>query len=861
MTEPGGIGRWLQRLARQRGEASAILAPGRPPLSYARLQEQAALTGRTLRRFGIGRGDAVAVIMPNGPEMATAFVSIAASATCAPLNPELRRAAVEYYLRDLGAKAMVLAEGMEGAAVQAAASVGVRVLWLRRRGSTAGVFELAGESAAGEAGTGDDWATGQEVALSLYTSGTSSRPKLVPLLGSNLLASARHISRTLGLQPDDCCLNIMPLFHIHGLMAAILATLQAGAGVVCTDGIYGGRFFEWFQEFRPSWYSAVPTMHQAVLRQARDHGAMARRGRLRLVRSSSASLAPRIFHELEDVFGVPVIEAYGMTEASHQVASNPLPPAVRKPGSVGPAAGPEIAVIDEGGHHLPPGMTGEVVIRGDTVTPGYTGGSASSEAAFINGWLRTGDQGRIDEDGYLYLTGRLKELINRGGEKVSPREIDEVLLGHPAVRQAVAFPVPHRQLGEEIGAAVELKTAGAADEGELRRYATEVLPAFKTPRVIRIVDEIPKSVTGKLERSRLAAWLNITELDDEAASPYIAPRNEIERRVAALWQRLLGVERVGVRDRFVALGGDSLLAVTMLLEVSDTEGVDPPFSRFLEEGTVEAIAAEVAEWRGGAATGLVAIQSGGSRRPLFCVPGHDGVLVGISRLARALGPDQPVWAFRLTEPAHGIADLARRCVGLMRTVDGAEPYRLAGMCFGGLVAFEMARQLREAGGRVELVALVDTLDPTWRRGRTASAVTTSLARQLRAKLAYHTTVLRGMGTWDGARYLAGRLGAFLQNHRESAGARALSLGLAVPGGLRLVKWTHRRLALEYRPDVYEGDVVVVKAHGRRPDVPALGWDSKVLGSLEEVEIPFHPNGALSGGNAARVADVLSGRMR
>jgi hypothetical protein len=396
-------------------------------------------------------------------------------------------------------------------------------------------------------------------------------------------------------------------------------------------------------------------------------------------------------------------------------------------------------------------MKGEVIIRGDTVTPGYAAGIGSPAEAFIDGWLRTGDQGCFDEDGYLYLTGRLKELINRGGEKIAPREIDDVLLGHPAIRQALTFAVPHRQLGEDIGVAVELTSAGAADEGELRRYAAEVFPGFKTPRVIRIVDEIPKGATGKLERNRLAALLDIAELDDEAPSPYLAPRNEIEGRLAARWQRLLGVERVGVRDRFLALGGDSLLAARMLVEVSEAEGVDAPFTRFLAEGTVEALAAEVTAWREGGDSGLVAIQAGGSRRPLFCVPGHDGLLVGISRLARELGPDQPVWTFRFGEPPRSMAELARRCVDRMRSIEGAEPYRLAGVCFGGLVAFEMARQLREAGGRVEMLALVDTLNPAWRRERTAAEVSTSIVRQLGAKLGYHRAALRGMALRDGAR--------------------------------------------------------------------------------------------------------------
>ena len=270
--------------------------------------------------------------------MSTAFVSIAACAACAPLNPTYRRADFEFCLRDLGAKAVVIEDGAAGAAVEAAMRLGMRVLPLRPRGP-AGGFGLAGGTGGEGKDAGDPWAGGEDVALLLHTSGTTSRPKLVPLRGRNLLASARSIARTLALGPDDRCLNILPLFHIHGLMAAVLATLEAGASVVCTDGAYGVEVLEWFEEFRPSWYTAVPTMHQGVLSMARDRAAAVRRGRLRLIRSSSAPLALRVLRELEDVFGVPVIEAYGMTEASHQIASNPLPPAVRKPGSVGPAAG------------------------------------------------------------------------------------------------------------------------------------------------------------------------------------------------------------------------------------------------------------------------------------------------------------------------------------------------------------------------------------------------------------------------------------------------------------------------------------------------------------------------------------------
>ena len=340
-------------------------------------------------------------------------------------------------------------------------------------------------------------------ALFLHTSGTTSRPKLVPLLQRNLLASAENIGRTLGLTRDDVCLNIMPLFHIHGLIAATLSSLAAGASVSATPGFNALKFFGWVDEVRPTWYTAVPTMHQAVLARAERNREVLSRSRLRLIRSSSASLPAPVMVEMEKTFGVPVIESYGMTEASHQMASNPLPPRDRKPGSVGIAAGPQVEVLDEQWQILPRGEVGEVSIRGPNVTPGYEANPEANAKAFKDGWFRTGDQGVMDPEGYLRLTGRLKELINRGGEKISPLEVDAVLLAHPAVADAATFGVADAKYGEEIWAAVVLKSSASA--ADLQTYCRDRLADFKVPKAVYIVTELPKTATGKVQRSALAA--------------------------------------------------------------------------------------------------------------------------------------------------------------------------------------------------------------------------------------------------------------------------------------------------------------------------------------------------------------------
>ena len=332
---------------------------------------------------------------------------------------------------------------------------------------------------------------------------------MVALTQRNLCASASNVATSLALGPGDRCLNVMPLFHIHGLVAAVLASLHAGGSVFCAPGFNALRFFAWLEESGATWYTAVPTIHQAALDRAPRNAEILERIHLRLVRSSSAALAPQMMARLEEVFRAPVIEAYGMTEAAHQMASNPLPPRERKPGSVGVAAGPEIAIMDGDGRLLPTGETGEVVIRGSNVTGGYLANPQANASAFIEGWLRTGDQGWMDGDGYLRLTGRLKEIINRGGEKISPREVDEALLEHPAVAQAVTFALPDERLGEEVGAAIVLRDGAAATENEIRDFARARLAAFKVPRRVVFVPEIPKGATGKMQRIGLAEKLGL----------------------------------------------------------------------------------------------------------------------------------------------------------------------------------------------------------------------------------------------------------------------------------------------------------------------------------------------------------------
>ena len=508
MTEPTAM---LELLERGAADAPAFGVPGgASPMRYRDLVALAHRTVESLNAAGIGREDRVAIVLPNGPEAASAFACIAAGAATAPLNPGYHAGEFEFYLTDLKAKALVVEVGIDSPARIAARKLSLPIVELephRERG--AGTFTLRFlEPPRGTVSRGG-FAEAGDTALLLHTSGTTSRPKLVPLLQRNVLASARHIAETLALGPADVCLNIMPLFHIHGLMAATLASLYAGAQVCCSTGFNALRFFAWVDEVRPTWYTAVPTMHQAILARADRHRDVVARTHLRFLRSSSASLPAPVMLELERTFRAPVIEAYGMTEAAHQMASNPLPPRPRLPGSVGCAAGPEVAIMDQAGGLLPPGQNGEVVIRGPNVMAGYEGNPEANAKAFTRGWFRTGDQGVVEQDGYLRLTGRLKELINRGGEKFSPLEVDQVLMEHPAVQQVVTFAMPHPMLGEEVAAAVVLRDGVRVSDHDLKEFAAARVAHFKVPRKILIVPEIPKGPTGKLQRIGLAAKLGL----------------------------------------------------------------------------------------------------------------------------------------------------------------------------------------------------------------------------------------------------------------------------------------------------------------------------------------------------------------
>ncbi len=489
----------LDAIQRAPAERTAVIIPETGAhVTYGSLREQVLTMADALAVAGIRRGSRVAIALPNGLPAIVTFLAAAVAGTAAPMNPTYKRQEFTFYLEDTNARILVCAHNDTGEAGAAAAHLGIPILPVQMDAN--GTVRLMGISPKpwSEPPAADD------IALILHTSGSTGNPKRVPLAHANLAHSAATVARTYSLSPDDVSLCFMPLFHVHGIVASTLAPLLSGGTVVAPNGVNPLMFWRLVRQHRVTWYTAVPTIHHVVAGRARSNE-RPKEATLRFVRSASAPLAPEMMRKMEQVFGVPVLEAYGMTEAAHQMASNPLPPAARKAGSVGLPTGLDISIMDSLGNHLPQGDRGEIVIKGPNVFSGYENAPDANQVAFTDGWFRTGDEGWKDADGYVHISGRIKELINRAGEKVAPRHVDEVLAEHPAVAEAVAFGMPHPTLGEEVAAAVVLREGYS--EQDLMKFCRERLAHFECPKKIFVVQSIPRTATGKIQRRLVAQAL------------------------------------------------------------------------------------------------------------------------------------------------------------------------------------------------------------------------------------------------------------------------------------------------------------------------------------------------------------------
>src|SRR6202451_3009507 len=468
-------------------------------VTYDSLRQQVLAVANALASAAIRRGDAVAIALPNGLPAIVTFLAASIAGTAAPLNPAYPYEEFLFFLGDTGARILLCPPA--GAEFVRSAAADRKIPAFSVQMTEQGIVHIEGAPT----GISATEPTADDIALILHTSGSTGRPKRVPLRHFNLAVSSANIANTYALSEEDVSLCIMPLFHIHGLIGSTMATLLSGGTVVVPTKFNALSFWRTVREHRVTWYSGVPTMHQLLL--ARAHQKPPEAATLRFIRSCSAPMSSALIQKIEGLFGVPFVEAYGMTEAAHQMTSNPLPPRHRKAGSVGVGTGLRIRIMNKEGNDLGTNQRGEVAIQGANVFRGYENNPEANARAFVNGWFLTGDEGMLDQDCYLHLTGRIQDIIIRGGENIAPPEVDEILLRHPAVCAAVTFGCVHPTLGEEVAAAVVLHEKNGATEANLIKHACEFLAEYKCPKKIYLVKSIPTTATGKIRRRAVAAAL------------------------------------------------------------------------------------------------------------------------------------------------------------------------------------------------------------------------------------------------------------------------------------------------------------------------------------------------------------------
>jgi acyl-CoA synthetase (AMP-forming)/AMP-acid ligase II/thioesterase domain-containing protein/acyl carrier protein len=860
-----------------RGEESAIWRIDRRPLTHRDVVVQIERAAEDLRALGIGRKDRVAVLLPVGPDASLCCLSIAATATCAPIPSACTAQELERYLIGLRPKAIITDRGWRRDAAEAADCLGIPSVDLRSDvDHTTGIFRLEGKPI-GPPQAG--WAEPDDIALLLQTSGSTSLPKIAPLTHRNVLHGAMNNVGQLGLTSQDRCLCITGHFFSQGILVSMLSPLLAGGSVVCTPGYDPARFFEWLHEFQPTWFSAPVTIHRSIAAYADRHPDAAARARLRVLRVASAPSDPGLIAKLEAHFRAPALNSYGLTETSSGVSLEPLPPGRRKPGSVGIATGCDVAIADESGRFLPPGATGEVVVRGPSVIRAYEGGPELNQASFFGEWLRTGDLGHTDTEGHLFLSGRIKEIINRGGEKISPAEIDAVLNAHPDVAEAMTFAQPDDTLGEAVAAAIVLRAEPDSDpaisrpnmESELRAFVASRLGPSKAPRRIVFLKEIPKSPTGKASRAltaeKTAAFESAASRRSSApgATRQEEPASDSQTMVMLhIWEDVLRKAPIGIHEDFFELGGDSFTAANLLARIEETFHKQFTVANLFQAPTVARMVLLMAESPVEAYFGpskIIRIRASGSLPPLFLLNPPPV----FRSLILALPAEVPVYGLTFPDPASisvpfRLEEIAARQAKAIRAVCEGRPYAMLGWCADGVLGYEIARILEAEGQGAAFLAMVDTPNPArWDKG---------VAWRARgARMQHHAAQISKLDLKASAGYLRERAKTVQRKFRQLAWRARYRLHLVaerrVSERLRIPDQILSQANGCYKPQPYRGRVLFVRPADRPVGDYAdlsLGW-KPLVPDLRVVDVPGNHVKMFAPENVVPMARALTDELR
>ena len=860
----------LKNWARETPGATVLAAPGFQTLSYSRLWTHVETTRAALRSFGLQPGDTVALVTRAGPESFSAFLAIAGEFACAPLNPAFTEIEFRTYLARLRARALLVQDGLAPQAVTIARELGMGVARISTQPHHA-AGEFLVEPVEMPAPDRPACRDPIDAGLLLNTSSTTGYPKLVPLTRANLQALGRNSSRASQLGATDRLLNVMPMFHMQALSSSS-AQVFAGGAVICTAGLQMENLEDWFEQFRPTWSSLNPAMTRVIVAHAREHAEFVHKSTFRFCRTSGAAADPELTRQFEELFGVQLLDGYAATEAPG-IARWTLES--RRTGSVGKSLGLEIAIMDESGVSLPPDTEGEIAVRGETVTSGYLDDPEANRIAFRNGWFHTGDYGRLDSDGFLYLTGRKKELINRGGQKIFPAEVDHALGNHPAVREAAAFAVPHPTLGEDLAAAVVLRDGAAASESELRRFLETQLAHFKIPRSIAFVESLPRTASGKLKRADLTEQHGSPRLNGITRPTEASPElQEVQARILDMWRRILETSEVGADDDFFLLGGDSLSAAVMLAELERSWNLGRGALvrvEIFDQLTVRSLATVMLDSTSLTApadtsvpNNILPFQTGGSRIPFFCFPASSVDPYYLRHLAKSLGTDQPFYVVYPPDPVAGnrlvnMEARAAQAISAIRSVRPSGPYVIGGHCYGGVLAFETTRQLLAQGEQVTPLVLLDVPAPgypkvarSWKRYLAESGrVLARWARRERAfetgELAKHLDRLKRLG----ARKFRGRAGRAFPSmgSRDSVAA----LGQYEVNSLALAEYVLKDFPAPILHFIAADEAVSTRVL----DDPRYGWRDFARGGMDFRSVRGGHNSMLG----AECAPALAAELR
>jgi len=706
----------IMRWADLQPDAPALIDPAGLTVTYADLVREMAALRNAILASGFGREDRIGIIHPGGVELAIRMLGVMSGFTAVPLNPAFTESEFTGHLQERGVKALIVDPRTVEAAVAAAQSLEIPILE-----NVGGGKQEPGKSEE-SAGAGLDDArfplsSPDDIAVIWGTSATTAQSKIVPSRHRRLLARSAVEEIVYGVGQGDVGVVFRPL-HYSGPFHNVACTLYSGSAIVVLPKFEPAEFFDCLAQNGVTWYSGGPTFHRSIHTYVMANPHVAKGLKLRFTRAGSAALEPKIVEDLERIFGVPLETNYNSGE-SGRIANSLQDTAPRKKGTVGipverfGVPNTEVRIRSLDGGFLIAGERGEIVVRGDQVFEGYENAPELTEQAFVDGWFRTGDEGFFDEDGYLHLTGRIKEMINRGGEKVSPAEVDAALLAHPDVVEAATFPLRHPTLGEEVAAAVVQAPGSGLTDQILTKHLLSRLTGFKVPRRFYFVPQIPKSDVGKVQRYMLAEALGVSdEIGSHAATIPDREPTALEAHLRGIWARALRIPQVGLDDNFFALGGDSLQAVDLFLAVEKELNRCLPRSILFEAGTVAEMARCIEDFSPSPC--LVPIQPKGDQPPFFCVHDGNGEVLNYRELARLLGETQPFYGIQCRGldkkdvPFTRIEDMAAHYVQEIRRVQPAGPYYVGGYSFGGRVAYVMAQQLRAAGEEVALLALLDT---------------------------------------------------------------------------------------------------------------------------------------------------------